>query len=109
MISLAEHDLQTAIDKAIPEEAHPIRDWLDPLILEEVGFGDANALQAVNKRRPARGISPSAFNATKEQAVRIGQLGEELLNAFFGSHVLDDIESYDWVSQVNAISPFDFV
>ena len=108
MVLLTEEELQAAIDEAAPDETHPIRDWLDAVVLEEVGFGDAHAVQALNKRRQGRGIDPLTFKATKEQAARTGELGEELLNAYLSSGAPHGVASYEWTSQVNAISPFDF-
>lgn len=109
MIVLEEEVLQAAISDAVPHSLHPIRDWLDPVQLEEVGAGDARAIAAINMRRPGRGISPEDFKATKEGAARTGQLGEELMKHFLDSSASHGVASHDWVSQTNAISPYDFL
>jgi hypothetical protein len=108
MMVLSEDELQAAIDTASPNQLHPIRDWLDPVLLEEVGSGDASAVLSVNKRRLGRGISPDAFKATKEAAAKTGQLGEELMKHFLDSTETSKVASYEWISQINAISPYDF-
>lgn len=108
MKTLSEDDLRSVVNIADPSVDHPIRDWLDTDLLEEVGQGDATAAETLNKRRPGRGLSPSDFKASKDSAERTGRLGEELLDQFLRSPGLPDVLSYEWVAQTNAISPFDF-
>lgn len=109
MIALTEDVLQTAIDAALPHAHHPIRNWLDPVLLEEVGRGDAVAIANVNKLLPSQGISPETFKATKEVAAKTGQLGEELMKQYLESGAPHNVTSHEWTSQINAISPYDFV
>lgn len=108
MREMSEADLQSLIDAASPDARHPIRDWLDPVLLEELGSGSAQATSEVNKRRRARGISAAELQAAKEAAARVGAVGEELLNGYFESGVDTTILSHVWVAQENAISPNDF-
>lgn len=106
--SLSETQLRAAIEAAQPHAQHPIRNWLDPVLLEEVGNGDSDAVARVNALLPREGISPEAFQATKEAASRNGQLGEELLKHYLESDAPHGVESHEWTSQINAISPYDF-
>lgn len=105
---LSEEELESAINLATSPLSHPIRDWLDTALLENVGLGDAGAVEKLNKRRTGRGISPADFKASKDSAERTGRLGEELLDQFFRTPDLSGISSHEWVAQTNAISPFDF-
>lgn len=105
---LTDDELDEAVKVANPAPEHPVRDWLDADLLEEVGFGDAGAVVALNKRRAGRGINPTDFKASKESAERTGVLGEELLDWFLRSGGLPDVSQHFWVSQENAISPYDF-
>lgn len=109
MCILLDSDLQEIIKAASPPSDHPICDWLDPALLEQVGSGDTNAVLSVIKRRPSRGISAVDLKAAKDAAVRTGELGEELLNGFFDAKLISDLASHTWVSQENAISPNDFM
>ena len=106
---LSVDDLDKVVQTADPVASHPIRDWLDDQLFEEVGYGDANAAVRLNKRRLGRGISPADFKTAKESAERTGFLGEELLDVFLRSRDLPDVSSHVWVSQENAISPYDFM
>lgn len=109
MIALEETVLQATIDEAAPHTHHPIRNWLDPVLLEEVGRGDAVAIEKVNELLPRQGITPENFRAIKEMATKTGELGEELLKQYFDSESLHGVASHEWVSQVNAVSPYDFL
>lgn len=103
---------QSVLDQAVVDSnlsaAHPVRDWLDGELLEEVGFGDTKAAVMLNKRRQGRGISPTDFKVGRESAERTGLLGEELLDLYLKGEVGETIDSYVWVAQENAISPYDF-
>ena len=108
MCALTEDELQKVIDDAAPSPFHPVRDWLEPELLEGVAIGDAVAVAEVIKRRPSRGMSAADLKAAKASAERTGEIGEELLNAHLGSG-LAAIKHYKWVLQENAISPYDFL
>lgn len=108
MSVLSEDEISKVVSDTNPSPEHPIREWLDRVLLEELGNGDAAVVEILNKRRPDRGISPSAFKASKESAERTGRLGEELLDQFLQSAGLPELFTYEWVAQANAISPFDF-
>ncbi|ART53875.1 hypothetical protein CBP36_18430 [Acidovorax carolinensis] len=108
MAALSEEALQAAIEEAQPHAQHPIRNWLAPVLLEEIGSGDSEAIARVNKLLPRQGFSPEAFKATKDAASRNGQLGEELLKQYLESSAPHGVTSHEWTSQINAISPYDF-
>lgn len=106
---LSDEDIDGVVSVANPSINHPIRDWLDSELMEEVGHGDSKATEKLAKRRPSRGISPSDFKASKESAERIGRLGEELLDQHLKTSGWPGVSAYEWVAQINAISPFDFL
>lgn len=110
---LTEDTLQAAVAEAQPGETHPIWHWLDPVVseeLEEDSFGEVIEAQEeeVRGRSAGRGMSPADFDANREAAAQTGQRGEALLNSYFASAASEGVESYEWVSQINAISPYDF-
>ncbi len=108
MCVLSEDHLQGVIDAAAPHATHPVRDWLEPELLEAVASGDAVAIVEVTQRRAGRGMTAADLKHAKATAERTGELGEELLDAYFRSGLATDVERHVWVSQENAISPFDF-
>jgi hypothetical protein len=109
MCTVTEDQLQEVIDGAAPLPTHPIRDWLEPALLEAVAIGDSIAVEEVIKRRRGRGMTAAALKAAKAAAERTGEIGEELLDAFFEAKRDPLVEDYKWVSLDNAISPFDFL
>lgn len=109
MCAISEEELQRAIDVASPPASHPVRDWLEPELLEAVATGNTAAVEAVIKRRPGRGMSATELKAAKSSAERTGEIGEELLDAFFMSGKDPLVSTHEWISQDNAISPFDFL
>lgn len=105
---LTEFELENIINAAKPTESHPIRDWLDSFLLEEIGNGSSAATEKLNQRRLHRGLSHADLKAAKESAERTGYLGEELLDQYFKSKSMIGLAYYEWVAQINAVSPFDF-
>jgi hypothetical protein len=108
MATLGERELEQAVSKASPDASHPVWDWLDRDLIEDVGQGSGNATQLLNHRRQGRGISLAELQNSKASAERVGLLGEDLLNHFFQDRINSGVISHQWASQINAISPFDF-
>lgn len=106
---LSDEKIAEILNNSSPSPLHPIQEWLDTGLLEDLGNGDPVAAEALNKRRPGRGISPSDFKAAKLAAEQIGQLGEELLDQFFQTGGWPGLAAHQWTAQINAISPYDFL
>jgi hypothetical protein len=109
MCVITEEDLQTIIRVALPAASHPVMDWLEPELIEGVATGDPQAIAEVTKRRAGRGMSAADLKDAKAAAAQTGENGEELLNAFFSARKDPKIREHQWVSQENAISPYDFL
>ncbi len=109
MCVVTEDVLNAFIEAALPAEGHPIRDWLSADLLEGVAVGDSAAVEVINKRRAGRGMTAEALKNAKAAAEKTGELGEELLDIFLAEGGLSHLESHNWTSQENAISPFDFL
>lgn len=105
---LADADIRRITMAAEPVVDHPIWDWLDKDLIEEVGQGGSRAAQKLNRRRRGRGISLADLQASKANAEHIGLLGEELLNHLLATNPPPEVIGHEWVAQTNAISPFDF-
>lgn len=106
---LSDEQIAEILKNSDPSPLHPIHEWLDTGLLENLGNGDPEAAEILNKRRPGRGISPSDFKAAKDASEKIGQLGEELLDQFFQTEGWPGLAAHQWTAQVNAISPYDFL
>ena len=89
--------------------AHPVMSFLDADSLEDAVQGGLSGLRTLHRRRGVRGVSKEEFADSRRQAERIGRLGEELLNEHFGAQRDEQlIRDYEWVSDRNPISPYDF-
>jgi hypothetical protein len=109
MSAISEEEIERVIERGAPPADHPIRDWLDRDLLEEVGRGSGEALERIARRRRGRGLSRSELQRAKSSADAVGRLGEVLLDYHFGkSHPQHDHRAHVWTSDVNAVSPYDF-
>jgi len=110
MIAVEPAALESAIERASPSEMHPILDWVDGAAVEDAAMGGAQGVQHLLKRRRGRGVSREEFERSKVAAETVGVQGEELLNTHFETlKEKKKIQNFKWVSQENAISPYDFL
>lgn len=108
MSVLTEESIEKIIFSANTPEDHPIRDWLDEELLEEVGHGDPEAVEQLLAKRKGRGITAAELKKAKASAELVGRLGEELLDYHFETAPPAEVEDHEWVADVNPLSPFDF-
>ncbi|MEY4977938.1 MAG: hypothetical protein RLZZ352_208 [Pseudomonadota bacterium] len=111
MCEVSELQLEAILAAAAPPADHPIREWLVEIEMEQIGDGNGQVLERINRQRPKRGLSQTELKASKEAAERIGLQGEVLLDHFLihqAGELADTLASHVWVAQENAISPFDF-
>lgn len=91
---------------------HPIREILDielDTALEEAALGSASAIAKLRSRPSLRRMSSEALAKARARAESNGREGEVLINIHL-QHALAEgrIRSFLWVSEQNAISPWDF-
>lgn len=108
MLVLTDGDIERIVAVGAPAITHPIRDWLDASLIEDVGQGGGNAAEILNSTRRGRGISEIELRNAKLAAERVGKSGEELLDQLFRANQYPDVAGHEWVAKINAISPFDF-
>jgi hypothetical protein len=101
---VTEAELEVLVRTANPAPTHPIRDWLDGDLVEDVALGGGRAAELLNTRRRGRGMTPGELLRAKEAAEKTGRYGEELLNYFLQSQP----QTVVWESQTNAVAPYDF-
>lgn len=91
-------------------DLHPLTDMLDDDFLEDIVQGGLHGLQKLKKHRKARAITKEEFERSKINAEKVGRLGEEILNTHFEClRVQGKIDNFVWSSEINPISPFDFL
>lgn len=95
------------IAQPLPE--HPLYGWFESAALEDAALGGTTGVNAINRRRNGRGMTPAEFVRSKQAAEQNGIAGEEFLNDYF-ERLLDtgEVAAVEWTSSLNAISPFDF-
>lgn len=109
MVSVSVADLERVLKDPLIAPDHALRGFVisaDPesLILE----GPVVPQSLVSMRARPR-LSFEALQRIRESAGRLGRLGEELVNDYL--QALRDsgqIHSFEWVSRIDAISPYDF-
>lgn len=99
---------QLCEDVRVPQ-SHPVWLLVSEEDLAEAAVGQAPAVERLLSRpRPAR-FSREALRKARRAAEEIGRLGEELVDVYLkGRLVVGDIADYEWVSNINAIAPYDF-
>lgn len=108
MVKISSHELKSILTTAGVLDSHPIcRFILDEDLIEAVQ-GDSDAQLRVF-RRSGRSMTKEELTEAKQHADRTGDLGEEFVNAYLQE--LKDtgsIADFSWISQENAIAPYDF-
>ena len=95
-------------DSSVPE-THPIWEAVSDEDLIEAAMGQAPATNRLLVTRRHMVLSLSDLHSWKQAAERVGRLGEVLVNGYLeGQKTAGKIEEYEWTSNINAISPFDF-
>lgn len=101
-------ELEKIIDAASPSADHPVRDWLDDSLIEDVGFGGGGAAIRLARRRRSRGLSHAELQQAKLSAETTGHRGEELLNHYLTHTPWAGVTGHRWVARENAVAPYDF-
>lgn len=109
MSIVSEEQIEDVIERGAAAADHPIRDWLDNDLLEEVGRGSGEAVERLARRRRGRGLSRSELQRAKANADAVGRLSEVLLDYHFPTaYPSRDHTSHVWTADTNSISPYDF-
>lgn len=102
--------LENIINEASPTDEHPVNQFISDADLEDVAFGGFKGTNNLLRKRKSRPISRIELQNMIKNANDIGRQGEEYLNAYFEEQIEEDKISYfHWVSDSNAIAPYDFI
>jgi hypothetical protein len=97
-----------SVDTDLPQ-SHAARDFLDAFDLEDAALGGETGVKNLRKRRKARGVTQEELRKAKKAAEAVGRLGEVILNSYFGAlKSQGELREYNWISNENAIAPYDF-
>src|SRR5690554_2051904 len=113
MLELSEESLsetlQEGIDSEFIEESHQVFEFLRASeALEAPSSSDTGTGSSISPPRK-RVMSKEQLNKRKAAAEKIGADGESILNVWLNGLLRENkIDDFQWVSQSNAISPFDF-
>ena len=101
-------ELERIIRAANPAADHPVRDWLDDALIEDVGLGGGQSAQRLENRRMGRGLTRAELQDAKDAAEAIGRRGEVLLNHHLENSLWPGVRGHVWIANENAVAPYDF-
>ncbi len=114
MLGLSPSQLEAVVSRVASAREHPIyklsldTDSLDP-DLEDVALGGSQGRERLLSRPSSRKISREDLQKAKENADHIGRHGEQYVNEYFTKLEEEGkVRSFEWVSDDNSISPYDF-
>lgn len=110
-MALLPPDNLAAVSATSPTD-HPIRELLDielDTALEEAALGSAEAIRKLTVKPSSRRMSAEALARARASAESNGRDGEVLINIRMQrEQAAGRIQWFTWVSETNAISPWDF-
>lgn len=106
MIRVAPHRIETLVTRIDPPTDHPIRQLLLDDELQLVAAGGAEGHDEIQNTGSDFFMSRSALLEARSRANEIGEVGEEIVNEYLTG--ADDVVDIDWVSNRNAVAPYDF-
>lgn len=110
-MALLPPDVLGQVSAASPAD-HPIRELLDiemDVALEEAALGSTDAIRKLRTRPSARRMSAAALAKARASGEANGRNGEVLVNIHLQKEQAEGrIRAFTWVSEENAISPWDF-
>lgn len=110
MATIVPAELETLIQRAGIGDQHPINELLLESDLEDAAQGGEAGLARLYSRRSGARLSKAELAKAIKRIAEIGEMGEEFVQVY-----LDELKNrgtireYQWVSQDNAVSPFDFL
>ena len=109
MIAVESDALANLIIRANTPDNHPINELILDDALEDVALGGSEGAQRLLHRRSGRKLTKDQLRLAREKIDEIGYQGEGWVNEYLlGLQNRALILSFAWVSEENAISPYDF-
>ena len=109
MIALQDRTLAELCRRLAVPQSHPVWFLVSDEDLAEAAVDQAPAVERILKQPRFARLSLSELEAARRAAQETGRLGEELVEIHLrGRLAAGEIENYEWTSDLNAISPYDF-
>ena len=109
MIAVDSNDLSDLCDRLGVPQSHPVWLLIRDEDLVEAAMGHAAAVNRLLTRPRPASLAQDDLRMARRAAEEIGRLGEELVDLHLRERLASgEIADYDWVSDINAISPYDF-
>ena len=109
MISVSYSEVGDLIKQAAPNERHAIFELLLESDLEDAAQTGSQGLTRLYRRRSGRRLSKIELAQALRRVEELGQIGEEFVNAYLERLRSETkLTSFQWESQDNAVSPYDF-
>ena len=105
-----ESDTLRELCRAIPiPESHPVWLMVSEEDVAEAALGQAPAVDRLLSRPRVTRLTLEDLRKARRTAEEIGRLGEELIDVHLHERLAaKEIADYEWVSDINAIAPYDF-
>ena len=109
MMAVESKALGELCDRLGVPQSHPVWLLVSNEDLAEAAMGQAPAVDRLLTRPRSASLSQDDLRAARRAAEEIGRLGEELVDYHLGERLATgEIADYVWVSDINAIAPYDF-
>ena len=109
MMAVESKALGELCDRLGVPQSHPVWLLVSDENLAEAAMGQAPAVDRLLTRPQSASLSQDDLRAARRAAEEMGRLGEELVDYHLGERLAaGEIADYVWVSDINAISPYDF-
>jgi hypothetical protein len=109
MIALDDSDLGELCHRLAVPQSHPVWLMVSDEDLTEAALGQAPAVARIQKQPQFSRLSRAELQRLRQAAAELGRLGEELVDLHLSERLAaDEIANYEWSSDINAISPYDF-
>ena len=109
MVTVESDTLGELCDRLDVPQSHPVWLLVSDEDVTEAALGQAPAVDRLLRRPRSTSLSQQELRAARRAAEEIGRLGEELVDYHLSESLeAREIADYVWVSDINAISPYDF-
>ena len=109
MIAIEGDALGELCDQLNVSQFHPVWLLVGDEDLAEAAMGQAPAIDRLWTRPRFAKLPHEDLRIARRASEEVGRLGEELFDSYLDRRrMLGEIEDYEWVSNINAIAPFDF-
>lgn len=109
MISVSAAQLAEMFDDISLSLDHAALNFVTDEALEDAAQGGVEGMERLWDRIAQTRLSPDALEKARRNAEGVGQNGEQLINDHFSRlKGQSQIAAFEWVSQKNAVAPYDF-